>query len=267
MFCCQFIDFHYLCTLISKIIATDKLHIDQFKDYFKAKESFEIADIVTFYLQWEPDVNKTTINWRIYNLVQSGVLNRIGRGRFAVGINKIYKPEISSRIKSIHTKLRKEFPYLKICIWSTSSINEFMIHQPGRFYILIEVDKEAAQSVFFFLKELKLSVFIDPTKDIFEKYLPDETETFVVKSLVSEAPLLTISNINVPTIEKILVDIFCDDIIFAAQQGAEMRTIFQEALNKYTVNESRMMRYAVRRRKKESFITYLNTISNLRQQS
>lgn len=220
-----------------------------------------------FYLQLEPGIKTSTINWRIYVLVQTGVLNRIGRGRFAIGKNRIYTPEISSKIKSLHSKLKKEFPYLRMCIWNTSSLNEFMIHQPGRFYILIEVDKEAAQSVFFYLKELKLSVFIEPTKDLFEKYLPDEKETFIVKSLVSEAPLQTINRIDSPTIEKILVDIFCDDIIFAAQQGSEMRTIFQEALAKYTVNMNRMMRYAGRRSKKESFYKYLDSISNLWQHS
>ncbi len=141
-----------------------------------------------------------------------------------------------------------------------------MIHQPGRFYILIEVDKEAVQAVFFYLKEQRFSVFIEPTKDLIEKYLPEEKETLIVKSLVSEAPLQVINGINTPAIEKILVDIFCDDVIFAAQQGPEMGTIFQEVLNKYTVNENRMMRYANRRRKKESFREYLNTISNLRQQ-
>jgi len=142
-----------------------------------------------------------------------------------------------------------------------------MIHQPGRFYILIEVDKEAVQSVFFNLKEYKFSVFVEPTKDLIEKYLPDQKETFIVKSLVSEAPLQTINGINLPTIEKMLVDIFCDDVIFAAQQGSEMRTVFREAFKKYTVNESRMIRYADRRRKKESFREYLNSISNLRQQN
>ena len=135
------------------IIATDKLNIEQLKDYFKDKQSFETSDIVEFYLQREPEVKTTTINWRVYNLIQSGVLNRIGRGKYAFGENRIFKPEISSKIKSVHSKLKKEFPYLRICIWNTSSLNEFMIHQPGRFYLLIEVDKEATQSVFFYLKE------------------------------------------------------------------------------------------------------------------
>ncbi len=132
-----------------------------------------------------------------------------------------------------------------------------MIQQPGRFYLMVEVEKDAVQSVFFFLKEARYSVFIEPTKEIIEKYIPDEKETLIVKSLVTEAPLQKIEGINMVTIEKMLVDIFCDKIIFSAQQGSEMRTIFKEALNKYTVNENRMLRYADRRRRKERFSDYL----------
>ena len=46
--------------------------------------------------------------------------------------------------------------------------------KPGRFYLLIEVEKEATQSIFYFLKEAKYSVFIDPTNDLLEKYLPTQ---------------------------------------------------------------------------------------------
>ncbi len=142
-----------------------------------------------------------------------------------------------------------------------------MIHQPGRFYILIEVEKEATQSVFFYLKEEKYPVFVDPTEDIFENYLSEEKENLIVKSLVTEAPLQKIAGLNTVTIEKMLVDIFSDELIFSAQQGSEMKTIFLEALSKYSVNENRMLRYADRKRKKESFRNYLNSISNLRQQN
>jgi len=190
-------------------------------------------------------------------LVQMGILNRIGRGKFTLGGHKLFIPEISNTIKSLHNKLERVFPYLKICLWNTSIINEFMIQQPGRFYLMVEVEKDAVQSVFFFLKEARYSVFIEPTKEIIEKYIPDEKETLIVKSLVTEAPLQKIEGINMVTIEKMLVDIFCDKIIFSAQQGSEMRTIFKEALNKYTVNENRMLRYADRRRRKERFSDYL----------
>jgi hypothetical protein len=132
--------------------------------------------------------------------------------------------------------------------------------------LLIEAEKEATQSIFYFLKEAKYSVFINPTSDLLEKYLPNEKESLIIRSLVSEAPIQNVKGIITTSLEKMLVDIFCDDVIFSAQQGNEMRTLFKEALNKYSVNENRMIRYADRRRKKESFILYLNSITNSLQQ-
>jgi len=82
----------------------------------------------------------------------------------------------------------------------------------------------------------------------------------------NNTPIQNIKGINTASLEKILVDIFCDDVLFSAQQGGEMRSLFKEALNKYSVNENRMLRYADRRRKKESLTKYLNSITNLRQQ-
>ena len=79
-----------------------------------------------------------------------------------------------------------------------------MIHQPGRFYLLVEVDKEATQSVFYFLKEMKFSVLVEPTGNLIEKYIPDEKETLIVKSLVTEAPTQSYNDINSVTLEKIL---------------------------------------------------------------
>ena len=250
----------FIFVLKNKIIATEKLNIEELKEVFKDVQSLNTIDIVDFYRSKEPELKITTINWRIYALVQMGVLTRIGRGKFSLGNSKIFIPEITSKLKAINSKLKKEFPFLEICIWNTSSFNEFMVHQPGRFYIVIEVEKDATQSVFFFLKEAKFSVFLDPTKDLIEKYLPDEKETLIVKPLVTEAPTQKIEGLITSTIEKMLVDVFCEEIILSAQQGSEMRTIFRESMSKYTVNENRMIRYANRRRKKDAFINYLSSI-------
>jgi hypothetical protein len=138
-----------------------------------------------------------------------------------------------------------------------------MQHQPNHFFILVETDKETTNSVFYFLREIKKSVFIEPTNDILEKYNLNERETFIIKPIISEAPTQNINGIETVTIEKMLVDIFCDDVIFSAQQGGEMRTIFKNAFEKYTINQSKMLRYADRRRKKEELNQFIKTISNL----
>lgn len=138
-----------------------------------------------------------------------------------------------------------------------------MQHQPNHFFTLVETDKETTNSVFYFLREIKKSVFIEPTNDILEKYIVNEKETFIIKSIISEAPTQNINGIETVTIEKMLVDIFCDDVIFSAQQGGEMRSIFKNAFEKYTINQSKMLRYADRRRKKEELSQFIKTISNL----
>lgn len=195
--------------------------------------------------------------------MQEGVLQRIGRGKFSLGEDKKYIPETSSAIKSIFKKLKAAFPYANFCVWNTSVLNEFMQHQPNKFFLLVETDKEIMDSVFYFLREIKKSVFIEPTKDILEKYVVNEKEAVIVKSLISEAPTQNINEVETATIEKILVDIFCDDVIFSAQQGVEKRTIFTEAFAKYTINQSKMLRYADRRRRKEEIGQFIKTTSNL----
>ena len=248
-----------------RFIASKKLNIAQLQEHFKDKNIFETDDIAEFYRRSEPGLKSTTINWRVYELVQKGVLERISSGKFRLGTGKNWQPEISHKTISLYERIKKDFPYLKICIWNTSVLNEFMIHQPGRFYQIVEVEKEATEAIFFWLKEAKFTVAMDPSQDFIEKYVTADKETTIVKSLVSEAPLQTIQGIYSPAIEKILVDIFCDEIIFNAQQGSEMRTIFSEAFEKYSIFKDRLFRYASRRGKKELLENYVNTFSNFRQ--
>lgn len=219
-----------------------------------------------FYREFEPKIKETTVNWRVYALVQSGVLSRIGRGKLTLGEGRNFVPHISSKINTLYNKLQKQFPYLQICIWYTSVLNELMVHQPGKFYTLVETEKDTNESVFYFLKDTCKNVFLDPTPDILSRYASSEKEAIIVKPLVSEAPTQYVQGVQTATLEKVLVDIFCDETIFAAQQGSEMQTIFKNAFEKYTVNENKMLRYANRRRKKEAFNNYLNKVSKFRQQ-
>jgi len=235
--------------------------MDNFKNYFIDKTYFETIDIANYYEEIEPQIKQSTVNWRIYSLVQKGILQRIGRGKFIIGNKMKFIPEISSKTKSIYSKIHKEFPFSNLCVWHTSWLNEFMQHQPNQFYYLVEVEKESTESVFYFLKETNNSVFLNPNSDILNKYLSNNKDVLIVKHYISESPIQKISEIKTATIEKILVDIYCDEIIFAAQQGFEMRTIFNNVYERYAVNESKMLRYANRRKKKESFKEYINSIN------
>ena len=254
----------YICTKIFTI-ATNTLNISQFQNHFKNAKFFNTSDVLAFYQKKEPQMKTSTLNWRVYLLVKLGVLSRIGRGVFTLGAGKIFLPQISAKEKALYRKLKSNFPYLQICIWNTSVLNEFMLHQLGRFYILVEVEKDSTESVFNFLKEQNKNVFLNPSSEILNRYATNEKQTIVVKQLISEAPTQNSDTIETATIEKILVDIFTDDVIFMAQQGREMSNIFKEVFAKYTINENKLLRYAARKNKKEDIDNYLNKVSNYRQ--
>jgi hypothetical protein len=247
-------------------IAQNKLHIEDLKQQFQSKSTFSIADLLEFYRTFEPDVKKATVNWRIHTLVHEGVIMRVGRGTYKLGKGDTYIPEVSKKLASVYKKLAANFPYLSACLWNTSVLNEFMLHQPAKFYHLIEVDKDAVESVFYYLKDKNYSVFMEPSEQMIHRYMIDEKEPWVVKSLVTESPIQFIDGIPTVTIEKLLVDVFCDSVIFNAQQGSEMIRIFNEAFETYTISESKLLRYASRRRKKMDLVEYLNNKTKDRQQ-
>lgn len=140
-----------------------------------------------------------------------------------------------------------------------------MLHQPARYFNLVEVDKDATESIFYYLRDKGYHVYIEPSQELISRYMLDEKESWIVKLLVSEAPTQEVNGIRTATLEKILVDIFCDPIIFNSQQGSEMHHIFQESFNKYTISESKLLRYADRRGKKTELDDYLNKVSKYRQ--
>ncbi len=125
-----------------------------------------------------------------------------------------------------------------------------MLHQPGSSYTAIEVESVALESVFYFFKDKSFMVFLDPDKVLLHRYSINKKNILIIKPLVTEAPVQQISGVWTTTIEKMLVDLFCDTVILEAQQGSEKDRILNEALTKYAVNINRIWRYADRRGKK-----------------
>jgi hypothetical protein len=213
-----------------------------------------------FYRQFEAEIKQTTLNWRIYDLVEKGILERIGKGEFRIGRNQVFIPDVNTKLKTLHNKIINEFPFIEFCVWNTSVLNEFSLHQSNKSFTLIEVERDSAESVFLALKEHGNKIFFNPSSDILEQYIFEISHPIIVKFLVSEAPTQRVKNYNMVTLEKILVDLFCEEELFSIYQGKERGTIFKEAFNKYTINNTKLLRYASRRGKRQEFAKYLNQI-------
>jgi len=230
---------------------TDKLQIRSFKEYFSSKIEIRQSDIFNFYAQYEEELSKELVRKRTELIVKQGVLKKIGKGLYALGSEKKYNPILEPAIVKLYKKLHKKYPLVKFCLWNTKQLNEFMLHQPGRFYTLVETEKELTEYVFNYLKEFNKDVYQSSDKNIIEKYASFAINSIIVKDLKTEAPTQNINRVTSATLEKMLVDVFCDKDLFVAQQDSELEMIFKTAFEKYTINKSRLLRYASRRGKNE----------------
>lgn len=264
--CCRIFDFYYIWKNKSKI-TTKTFHINELKKAFSNNENVKVSDIIVFYKQFDKDIKRATVDWRIHDLVNKGILHKVSRGLYSFTENegKDFIPEINRSLKYLAGKIYRQFPFIETCIWSTKWLNEFMLHQPFRFYTMVEVEKEGMESVFYALKEQGKDVFLDPSEEIVNNYVVNTSEPIIITRLTTEAPTQKVNKVVTQTIEKLLVDIYCDPIIFSAQQGAELKRIYQAVFDKYSVNPSKMFRYANRRNKRDEIEDFIKSVVKIRQ--
>lgn len=211
-----------------------------------------IKELFSFIRKEFPELAEKTIHWKINQLKSKGILSHLGRGAYSLSKKLAYTPELSLNLKRIFNKVKKELPFINLCIWDSRWFNEFMIHQIFKFYIVVETEKDATDSVFNTLSDYSKNVFLNPDKEIYSRYIINHDEVIIVKPLISEAPIIEIEKIKIPAIEKLLIDCFIDIDLFAAQQD-ELDNIYQSLFQKYFVNLNKIRRYARRRNQLSEF--------------
>lgn len=219
---------------------------DKIISYLEMKPKISKAQLVDCIASDFPNLKESTINVYLSRLKKDGIIKNPSRGIYALKGKKTYHPTIDSKLKRLHNKIKKEYPFAEFCVWDTKWFNEFMRHQPFKFYTVMEFDKDVTESVFYTLKELGKQVFIEPDAETFDLYISNSEDVIILKHLISEAPLQVIEKTVVPTIEKLLVDMTIDTKMYAAQQN-EIEFIYANVFEKYEVNKNKMKRYAYRR--------------------
>ena len=126
-----------------------------------------------------------------------------------------------------------------------------MLHVPNVNMLFIEVEKGSEEHVFYFLSSIQKNVFLNPSEELLMRYANNNQTIYIVKNLVSGAPIQEIKKVSVPTIEKIIVDLIIDNKMLSAFQEKDLDTILDNVFDYYTINEDKLLHYANRRGKKE----------------
>lgn len=241
---------------LSKYSAISDLQIEALKEKFAVNIEFTTADILAFYQEFQPKVPKSTVNWRVYELVKTGVLERAGRGRFIRGTGPRFYPPIRLQLKKLSEKIKTKFPYIQYCLWENDIVRSFQQHLSSSRFILIDVEKESMQAVFEYLKENFKHIWLKPDTETIYHYILPEKQSIIVRHLISEAPLQTCENIPTVTIEKMLVDLFTDNE-FEYLEGTELVSVFRNARDRFPINQSKLLRYAGRKGQRQELQAFL----------
>ncbi|MDT8430138.1 MAG: DUF6577 family protein [Bacteroidales bacterium] len=190
-------------------------------------------------------------------LKRKGTISTPSKGLYELGSRALFSPNVSNSLIKIYNKIKREFLYINFCVWESRWLNDFMRHQPFKYYTVVEVEKDASEPVFGFLNETTNNVFLNPSEEIFTRYIENLDGVIIVKSLISEAPLAESQKIVIPALEKLLVDMLTDRNLFSAQQN-ETEYIVKTAIEKYAINEKKMKRYALRRNRENEVKELIN---------
>lgn len=199
-------------------------------------------------------------------LKSKGVITPLKRGIYTLNAKKSFQPEIDKHLKKIHKIFIEKYPEISYCVWSSNVLHTLMNLQPFNHFYIIETEKDILNSVFYLLKENNINAFLNPDKGTAEKYMAESKNSVVVKPFITRTPFAPFNKIKTASLEKILVDIFCDTDIFFYYQGNELKNIFSNAFRYYQIDYSKFLNYAVRRNQKTKLIKYIkdnNIFANL----
>ncbi|WP_375448493.1 DUF6577 family protein [uncultured Fibrella sp.] len=243
----------------------------------KPGETIHKPALLSLLREQYPDARPATLDWRIYDLVQQGLLIRRGRGLYQIvpdkGSKALLVPNVPDELGQCAKKLKASFPLLACCVWSTALLYPFMQQQPFITYWLIETEREGVNSVLDYLQTNQgrsstkkafpsgSAVMLASDISLAERYQPDAQTLILIKPLISEVPLQqTEAGFTVPTAEKILVDLLADNDVFNLF-GEELPNLFEQINAQYILNYDRMRRYARRRHKLPDLDNHLARLS------
>lgn len=224
------------------------LRLSELMNYLEKNQPVSTQQLLEFYQTFEPDIKVNTLRWRIYHLKQACVIYTPKRGLYALQEKKAFLPEQTEKMKKLAQQIQAKYPYVNFSIYPTEWLSGLTEHVYQSRNIILEVDVDALNSVFHFVKEQYPNVYLRPDRGIYDLYISPSEENIIVNRLYVDAPLNRIEgNYHLPKLEKLLVELIINEPIILPVGESEVRTVVTNAREKYNINYSTLLRYAKKR--------------------
>lgn len=224
----------------------------------EAGKVFKRSDLIAALRRDHPDLSSNSFQWAIGGLLNSGAISRIGRDAYllsAGAVQQSYSPDYSEQAFRLIDRISAKFPHIRFTVFESTLLNEFLNHLIAQNTIFLQVEKDAAIFVFRFLQDDGMqNVLFKPSQKEFSLYW--DKNSVVVSDLISESPTAE-KDAHSICLEKMLVDIYCDKLVRTTYSRAEYESVFIHAFQRYSVDRTKLLRYARRRNKQAEITEYL----------
>lgn len=109
-------------------------------DYAEIHRNFSIKELFA-YLYERIGINKSSLSWYLFKLVNDNVLVRTGRGMYAKVMKQPFAPKPIDEVKDIYDLLQANFPFAKFCIYQGEIIAPLQHYLSSNRVIYVETDE------------------------------------------------------------------------------------------------------------------------------
>lgn len=221
----------------------------------KDKDNIYSRKELTEILSKESKLSNSGLYKRIDKMIARGELSRVGSGQYSFKHKHSFDYSVMNDIsKSILEKLEKRFDKSsRYILYESSLLNVFLNHLIGRSTIILEVEKELVETIFWFLKEEGFNnVLLNPSENDNYIYNPYDGSGIIVKTMVSKAPID--NKHHKITIEKLIVDIVCDKTLNMFYEDSEIPHMVEDIVGNYNLKYDSIKNYAKRRHSLDKFL-------------
>lgn len=204
---------------------------------------FSIAAVKRALTKAEIELADDTLREYMSEAMKSGIVADAGRGWYSCHQQPVTldpKP-----VAKIIREVKKSFPLLDFCCWSTVQFNPFAQHLIAQPTILLYAESDALDVVADALKAAAWDAWANPRQKDVERFVRPGEKTVVLRPAISKQPAATD---HVAPMEKALVDLMAEAARLQLMDAAEAQRILDAVLRAGIVQLSGIIGYSEIRR-------------------
>lgn len=216
--------------------------------YLMGKKYFTIEALKRILISYDFDIKPMTVKQQLYNLTRENNIYDAGRGWYS-SIEAAWPLEKKPLLKIIK-HIKTGFPEIPFSIWSASQLLPYADFENRSLPFFVYTDKNSIPVISTLLKSKGYETLPNPHTDEVTKFFSISDSSVIIRPSISEEPV----DEEFATVEKILVDAYCEKDKTFLLDDAEYERLIREIILYRRINMGRLLRYASRRRVKDDLL-------------